>query len=119
MFVTATRAKAGVKYPNLYATALQAKENPNAYRFNCMQRAHGQFLENMPQTIGCMLVAGLEFPRLTVALGLGWVIMRLAYFTGYVYSSKVAGNGRLYGMPFWFMQGGIWFLSLLTASRKF
>lgn len=65
-----------------------------------------------------MLIAGLEYPRATTALGLGWLAARTVYFGGYVLSSKPKGNGRLYGVPFWFMQGGIWFLSILTALKR-
>ena len=83
-----------------------------------MQRAHAQYMENMPQTMASMLIAGLEYPKATAALGLGWIGMRLVYALGYVYSVKPGGEGRLYGVLFWFMQGGIWFLGLLTAVRK-
>jgi glutathione S-transferase len=35
------RKPAGVRYPNFYATPQQIKENRDAYKFNCAQRAHG------------------------------------------------------------------------------
>ena len=86
--VTFSRKSAKVPYPNNYATHEQAKENQEAYKFNCAQRAHANLLENMPQTIASMLFAGLEYPTATAALGLGWVVARSLYAVGYVMSGK-------------------------------
>lgn len=111
------RRPAGVWYPNPYATAEQAKKNPMAYRLNCAQRAHAQFLENSPQTMLMMLLAGLEYPVATKWLGITWIVLRIVYWAGYVYSSKEGGQGRLYGASFWMVQGLIWFLGLLTSKK--
>jgi glutathione S-transferase len=53
------RKAAKTPYPNHYASAQQAKESRDAYKYNCAQRAHGNLMEHMPQTIAYMLVAGL------------------------------------------------------------
>ena len=111
------RRRAGICYPNPYATPEQAKKNPMAYRLNCAQRAHAQFLENSPQAMMMMLLAGLEYPVAAKWLGVAWIVMRIVYWAGYVYSSKERGEGRLYGVYFWMVQGLIWCLGLLT-SRK-
>lgn len=88
-----------------------------AYRLNCAQRAHAQFLENSPQTMMMLLLAGLEYPVATKWLGVTWIVLRIVYWTGYVYSSKEGGQGRLYGGLFWIVQGLIWWLGLLTSRR--
>ncbi|PGH23662.1 hypothetical protein AJ80_02268 [Polytolypa hystricis UAMH7299] len=114
--VTAGQRKpAQVPYPHTYATVEQCKANPAAERFNCAQRAHANFLENMPQTIGTMLVAGLRFPTATTLLGLGWVASRVLFMYGYVYSGKPNGAGRYIGSGFWLCQGALWALGLAVA----
>jgi glutathione S-transferase len=71
------------------------KTNPGAYTFNCAQRAYANFLENAPQTMVSMLVAGLAYPTLTAALGLGWLFSRVLNLVGYVYSGKDKGCFRV------------------------
>jgi glutathione S-transferase len=114
--VTIIRSKSSVPYPYHYATPEQVKNNPTAYRLNCAQRAHGQLLENMPQTMLMMLLAGLRYPVATRWLGLAWMGLRTVYWAGYVYSSKTQGDGRKYGGAFWFVQGLIWALAIGTAG---
>jgi len=101
------RKAAKIPYPNCYATHQEAKSSPAAYKFNCAQRAHAQFLENMPQTIILLLVAGLKYPQATALLGVGWVIGRVLYLYGYVYSGKEHGKGRAMGGGFWLCQLGL------------
>jgi glutathione S-transferase len=93
------------------------KANPAAYRFNCAQRAHANFLENAPQTMMSMLVAGIMYPNATTWLGLGWLVSRAAYLYGYVYGNKEYGLNRQWGEGYVFAQGGIWGLVGLTATR--
>jgi len=117
-FVSGQRRKAaGVAYPNPYASPDQVKNNKDAYKFTCAQRAHGNFLENMPQTMASMMFAGLGYPVATAVLGLGWVMFRVVYAYGYVNSDKPNGSGRLYGSGFWLMQGGIWALCCAMAIK--
>lgn len=117
LVVTSSRKAAKVPYPNAYATPEQAKENRDAYKFNCAQRAHVNLMENLPQTMAFMLFAGLEHPTAATGLGLGWVACRMLYAYGYITSQKVYGKGRLYGSGFWLLQGGLWALSLATAYK--
>jgi glutathione S-transferase len=112
--VTFARKSAGVPYPNAYATPQQAKENQDAYKFNCAQRAHANLLENMPQTIAYMLFAGLEYPTATAALGFGWLLSRSLYAYGYVQSNKRYAFG---GWAFWLCQAGLWALCCATALK--
>src|SRR5205085_4135986 len=73
VIVIRERGKARIPLPNCYATREEMKANPAAYTFNCAQRAHANFLENAPQTMVSMLVAGIAYPTLTAVLGLGWL----------------------------------------------
>jgi len=115
--VTGFRKPAGVPYPNAYATAQQVKENKDAYKFNCAQRAHQNLMENMPQTMVSTLIAGLEYPKAAAALGAGWLVFRALYAYGYIYSAKAHGSGRAYGGLFWVCQGAIWALCCSTGWK--
>lgn len=95
----------------------QVKESREAYIFNAAQRAHGNLLENMSQTIVSMLVAGLVYPRASAALGAGWVVSRILFAYGYITSNKPHGNGRYLGVTFWGCQGGLWGLSCAVGLK--
>lgn len=74
-------------------------------------------MENAPQTMLYMLVAGLEYPNATVALGLGWFVSRVLYLYGYVYQDKKAGAGRYLGVGYYIGQAGLWGLVGATALK--
>ncbi|KAL2808830.1 hypothetical protein BJX63DRAFT_407962 [Aspergillus granulosus] len=111
------RKPAGVPYPHSYATVEQCKSNPKAYKFNCAQRAHSNFLENAPQTMLSILVAGLKYPQLATALGAAWVFFRILFLHGYVYTDKPQGKGRYNGGLFWFAQAALWGLSAYGVAK--
>lgn len=115
LIVIRERRLARIPLPNCYATKEEVKANPAAYTFNCAQRAHANFLENAPQTTVSILVAGLAYPRLTVALGLAWLVCRVLYVLGYVYSGKEEGKGRALGSPHFFVQYLIWGVCMKMA----
>ncbi|KAL1991076.1 hypothetical protein VTN49DRAFT_5580 [Thermomyces lanuginosus] len=102
------RKPAKVPYPHCYATPEQCKNNPKAEQFNCAQRAHANYLENFPQTMLYTLVAGLRWPVASAVLGGAWVICRILFLQGYVYSGIPEGKGRYRGGLFWLLQGGLW-----------
>ncbi|KAM0794098.1 hypothetical protein BDR22DRAFT_788917, partial [Usnea florida] len=77
------RKAAQIPYPNLYASAAEAKENKERYLFNCAQRAHGQFLEHQPQMLVGLLVGGLRYPVISACVGTAWCVSRVAYAVGY------------------------------------
>lgn len=104
--VSTYRKAAKVPYPNAYATPEQCKTSKEAYQFNCAQRAHGNLLENMPQTIAMLLFAGLFYPTATPVLGVVWVGGRALYAYGYI-TSKENGKGRSLGAMFWLAQFGL------------
>eukprot|EP00057_Strongylocentrotus_purpuratus_P021383 XP_011675857.1 PREDICTED: microsomal glutathione S-transferase 3-like [Strongylocentrotus purpuratus] len=49
-----------VEYPTFYS--------PDNQLFNCFQRAHGNTLENYPQFLMFLLLAGIGFPRASSVL---------------------------------------------------
>jgi len=81
------RKKAGLKYPISYASEELAAKDANAMAFNCAQRAHANFTENLAPFLGELLISGTKFPLLAAGLGAGWVLARILYATGY------AGSG--------------------------
>ena len=92
------RKKAGVKYPNAYATAAEAAESKEKQTFNCAQSAHRNFGENQTSFLVTMLISGLNYPMLSAWSGALWVVCRIVYAWGYVASRKPDGKGRLYGL---------------------
>ena len=82
---------------------------------NCAQRSHANYDENHPSVAIAMLIAGLQYPMTTTALGVGWVICRILYAVGY--TSKPDGKGRLPGMPFALFQLGLFGLSAWSGIK--
>jgi glutathione S-transferase len=67
-----------VPYPNQFE-----QKTEGVSRFNCIQRAHMQFMETCTFFIPALLFAGLEYPREAAAFGLVFLIGRLVFFHGY------------------------------------
>lgn len=78
------RKRAGIQYPFLYATEAQCRKNPAAFTFNCAQRCHANYVENLLPMVGSMLIAGLENPRQVSALGIVWIVARGVYSWAYI-----------------------------------
>ncbi|KAK4127898.1 membrane-associated proteins in eicosanoid and glutathione metabolism [Parathielavia appendiculata] len=82
--LTSTRRKAaGVKYPITYVTAEQADKDPKAYAFNCAQRAHANFTENLTPFLTALLISGLKYPVYSAVLGGTWAFGRVLFALGY------------------------------------
>ncbi|KAK4103838.1 membrane-associated proteins in eicosanoid and glutathione metabolism [Parathielavia hyrcaniae] len=95
MILTSARRKAAaVKYPIAYVSAEQADKDPKAYAFNCAQRAHANFTENLTPFLTALLISGLRYPVYAGALGGAWVFGRVLFALGY--TSK-GPQGRLVG----------------------
>jgi len=88
--VMGARKKYKVEYPALYADA-SIKDHE---KFNCVQRAHQNTLENFASVQILMIVNGLVFPEASAILGLIWVFARVAY--GYGYANH-GPSGRTFG----------------------
>ncbi|KFH43277.1 Microsomal glutathione S-transferase-like protein [Hapsidospora chrysogenum ATCC 11550] len=89
------RKKSGLKHPISYATEEQAAKDNNAFRFNCAQRAHANFIENQPTFLSLLAVSGLRYPVAAAALGATWMFGRVAYGMGY--ASSRGPQGRVFG----------------------
>ncbi|QIX01312.1 hypothetical protein AMS68_006829 [Peltaster fructicola] len=112
MRVTGYRKKAGIKYPQAYAeksdmNAASAEKKEAMHLFNCAQRAHGNYLENMPTASIALLVSGLAYPKTAAVMGAGWLVSRVLFAIGYTNPSKQDGKGRLIGSGFWLFQLGL------------
>lgn len=83
MRVSGARKESGIKYPQLYATEEQAAKSAAAYRFNCVQRAHQNTLEYLPNFLVTLLVTGLIAPRLAAICGGLFHVGRIVYTLGY------------------------------------
>jgi len=118
LIVTTMRRGAKVPYPHCYATLEQCATNPKAEQFNNAQRAHSNFLENAPQTMLYTLVAGLKWPNATAAVASVWLVARIFYLRGYVYSGQARGNGRFQGSLFWPAQGMLWGMTLFGVAKE-
>jgi len=82
--VGAARKPSGIKYPNAYATPEEAAKNPAAFKLNCAQRAHSNFLEQLTTTLATLLISGLKFPLTAAGIGAVWSLGRVIYARGYV-----------------------------------
>ncbi|KAH6636857.1 hypothetical protein F5144DRAFT_568953 [Chaetomium tenue] len=89
-----TRKAAGIKYPTSYASAEVAEKDPRAYAFNCAQRAHNNFTENLTPFLGALLVAGLKYPVFAASLGGAWSFARVLFAVGYTSNGP---QGRIVG----------------------
>ncbi|GAB1314104.1 Microsomal glutathione S-transferase 3 [Madurella fahalii] len=94
--ITSRRRKAAaIPYPISYATKEQADKDPKAHSFNCAQRAHANFTENLTPFLGELFIAGLRYPVYAAAVGAVWSAGRLMYVLGY--TSARGPQGRLVG----------------------
>jgi len=62
---------------------------------NNAQRAHYNYLEQLPTVITTLCIAGLTYPRVTVVLGAGMLVGRFLYARGY---RNAGSRGRLPGV---------------------
>ena len=53
------------------------------YEFNVGQRIHYHYLESITCVISWLLIAGLEYPEASIALGAGYGLGRLIFHIGY------------------------------------
>ncbi|TEB38949.1 membrane-associated proteins in eicosanoid and glutathione metabolism [Coprinellus micaceus] len=82
--VVAKRKKAGIQYPQVYATAEQEKASYDALIFNCAQRAHQNTLEALNNVYVTTIIAGLKYPIIAASVCGFWVFTRVLYTRGYI-----------------------------------
>ncbi|RYO93594.1 hypothetical protein DL766_010517 [Monosporascus sp. MC13-8B] len=111
------RRRSGIPYPNPYATAEQAEKDPKAMAFNCAQRAHANYTENITPFLGSLLISSLAFPRAGAALGAIWVVGRTWYAVGY--TGRKGPPGRRPGFYLSFLSGMALSAMSVFASVKF
>lgn len=83
MRVGAARKAAKVPYPAPYASNEIADKDINAKKFNCTQRAHGNYLEQLPIFLILLTIAGNEYPVYSAVAGTIWLAGRVVYAVGY------------------------------------
>ncbi|KAL0640093.1 hypothetical protein Q9L58_000921 [Maublancomyces gigas] len=92
------RKASKVAYPNAYATHEEAEKDASKFAFNCVQRAHANYLENLAVIIPLIITSGPLYPKTTASLGGVWIAGRIMYALGYKGSKPgSAGNGRYRG----------------------
>ena len=115
--VSSFRVKAKIPYPNAYASHEQAEKSLDAYRFNCAQRAHQNFLEVYPEFLTQLAIAGLTFPELSAGLGAFYLVARVLYAVGYTRAVRDGGKGRYNGVIQYVPRIGLLGLSLASVYK--
>ncbi|KZT30729.1 membrane-associated proteins in eicosanoid and glutathione metabolism [Neolentinus lepideus HHB14362 ss-1] len=77
------RRDAKIPYPQPYAEKAEAAVSKEAQRFNCVQRAHLNTIEALPQILISTLIVGLRLPILAASLCGIWSFSRVLYTIGY------------------------------------
>ncbi|KAI1759718.1 membrane-associated proteins in eicosanoid and glutathione metabolism [Hypoxylon sp. FL1150] len=109
------RRASGLHYPIAYATEEQAAKDPKAFAFNCAQRAHANYTENITTFLCALFISGLRFPVPTAALGAGWVFARVWYAAGYASGGP---KGRMRGNYIGIISDSVLKIMAITASIK-
>lgn len=100
------RRIAKVDYPAAYAPS--SRTDAAAHNFNCVQRAHAHYTENLTSLLGALLIAGLKYPVAASIMGAGWSLSRYMYMLGYSKGGE-SGKSRYKrgGSFFWIFQFGL------------
>merc|ERR1719474_1716373 len=86
MMVGRARKRFNVLYPKMYS---EDKEH-----FNCYQRAHQNYLENIPLFIALLLLSSVYSAKCSAGLGAVWLTARVIYALGY---NTGEPKNRMYG----------------------
>jgi len=114
------RKASGVPYPNAYASAEDASKDKDKFRFNCAQRAHSNYLENLAVVLPAFLASAIHYPTVSSSLLGFWLACRIVYTRGYVGSAhNSTGKGRYKGIFFHFAQFGLAITAGMSAWKLF
>jgi glutathione S-transferase len=98
--VIAARKKYKIEYPDMgcgrYAAKLSDKDWVS---FNNAQRAHLNYLEQLPTMMTLTLLSGLFMPRASAALAGSMLLGRELFARGYI---AKGAPGRMRGAPFYY-----------------
>ncbi|KAI9220384.1 hypothetical protein BC828DRAFT_383669 [Blastocladiella britannica] len=90
------RKRYNVPYPDMGSGIFAAKLSEKDWiAFNNVQRAHYQYLEQLPTAISLAVLAGLYRPQLSAVMCLTYVLGRELYSHGYI---KHGSSGRFNGI---------------------
>ncbi|OXA56885.1 microsomal glutathione S-transferase 3 [Folsomia candida] len=92
-----------IQYPIMYS--------PDNNKFNCIQRAHQNTLENYPQFLALLALGGLEMPIFTAVGGWIWIAGKVAFAKGYYTGDPEKRRQGTFGY--------IGLLMMLGATTKF
>ncbi len=67
----------------MYADSKEAEKDKSKHLFNCAQRAHQNTLENYPTFLVLFSIASIQYPLISTAAGLVWLLGRYVYANGY------------------------------------
>ncbi|KAH8146729.1 uncharacterized protein LAJ45_09103 [Morchella importuna] len=113
--VGTARKAAGVPYPNAYVTHEDAEKDIKKYQFNCAQRSHANYMENLAVVFPLMVASAPLYPMATAVLGGIWSVGRIFYTLGYKSSKQGdGGKGRYQGVFYNIGQLGL----LITAGMS-
>ncbi|PWW76938.1 membrane-associated proteins in eicosanoid and glutathione metabolism [Tuber magnatum] len=96
IMVGGIRKTSKVPYPNAYASAEEAIKDKEKFRFNCAQRAHSNYLENLAVVLPAFLASAIQYPTLSSSLLGIWLAGRVVYARGYVGSQHNSNGGGRY-----------------------
>jgi glutathione S-transferase len=66
------------------------------FKFNCAQRAHYNFMEQMPPLMLFLIISGLYFPFIAGIIGCGYFLARIMFTLGYMKSPNKRRLGGLF-----------------------
>ncbi|XP_048769191.1 microsomal glutathione S-transferase 3-like [Ostrea edulis] len=109
--VGAARKKYEVPYPAMYS---------NDDRFNCVQRAHQNTLENYPSYLLMQVLSGLFAPKIAAVSGVIWCVGKIFYARGYYTgdpSKRIQGSFAYIGLLIMLVCSVLFGLNLLKITN--
>ncbi|KAF4617512.1 hypothetical protein D9613_005755 [Agrocybe pediades] len=77
---------------------VQCVQSPEAFKFNCAQRAHQQTLEVLPLLTLPALISGLKYPIPTAIAVATWSVSRIFFTRGYISGGPKKRGGIMSGL---------------------